>query len=196
MPALDAVIFMTERRSVVDVVQAVGRAMRRAEGKTHGYIVLPIAVPEGRDPALVLDSGKEFDVVWSVLRALRSHDDRLDAEINQIDLNDHPTDRIIFRRDGGDGDDLPGRAPTLPFPPLDLPPGAIYARIVEKCGDRKYWESWAKDVADIFARLVTRIGGLLADPGNEALSEWFEAFPTPSSGCPSTSRLPPGAPST
>ena len=176
VPALDAVIFMTERRSVVDIVQAVGRAMRRAEGKTHGYIVLPIAVPEGRDPALVLDSGKEFDVVWSVLRALRSHDDRLDAEINQIDLNDRPMDRIIFRRNGGGGDDLPGRAPALPFPPLDLPPGAIYARIVDKCGDRKYWESWAKDVADIFVRLRTRIGGLLADPGNEALSEWFEAF--------------------
>ena len=66
VPALDAVIFMTERRSVVDIVQAVGRAMRKAEGKTYGYIVLPVAVPAGRDPALVLDSGKEFDVVWSV----------------------------------------------------------------------------------------------------------------------------------
>ena len=175
VPALDAVIFMTERKSIVDIVQAVGRAMRRAEGKTYGYIVLPIAVPEGRDPALVLDSGKEFDVVWSVLRALRSHDDRLDAEINQIDLNDRPTDRIIFSRDGVNGETIPD-SPELAFPPLDLPPGAIYARIVEKCGDRKYWESWAKDVADIFSRLVTRIGGLLADPGNETLSEWFEAF--------------------
>ena len=175
VPALDAVIFMTERKSIVDIVQAVGRAMRRAEGKTYGYIVLPIAVPEGRDPALVLDSGKEFDVVWSVLRALRSHDDRLDAEINQIDLNERPTDRIIFSRDGVNGETIPD-SPELAFPPLDLPPGAIYARIVEKCGDRKYWESWAKDVADIFSRLVTRIDGLLADPGNETLSEWFEAF--------------------
>ncbi len=175
VPALDAVIFMTERKSIVDIVQAVGRAMRRAEGKTYGYIVLPIAVPEGRDPALVLDSGREFDVVWSVLRALRSHDDRLDAEINQIDLNDRPTDRIIFSRDGVNGETTPD-SPELAFPPLDLPPGAIYAKIVEKCGDRKYWESWAKDVADIFSRLVTRIGGLLADPGNETLSEWFEAF--------------------
>ena len=175
VPALDAVIFMTERRSVVDIVQAVGRAMRKADGKTYGYIVLPVAVPAGRDPALVLDSGKEFDVVWSVLRALRSHDDRLDAEINKIDLNDHPTDRIIFNRDGIDGDSLPD-APALPFPPLDLPPGAIYAKIVEKCGDRKYWESWAADVADIFKRLVTRIEGLLDHPDNVALNEWFEAF--------------------
>ena len=174
VPALDAVIFMTERRSIVDIVQAVGRAMRKAEGKTYGYIVLPVAVPAGRDPALVLDSGQEFDAVWSVLRALRSHDDRLDAEINKIDLNETPTDRIIFSVDGND-DSLSG-APEFPFPPLDLPPGAIYAKIVEKCGDRRYWESWAKDVAKIFARLVTRIGGLLADPGNITLSEWFEAF--------------------
>ena len=175
VPALDAVIFLTQRRSVVDIVQAVGRAMRKAEGKTYGYIVLPVAVPAGRDPALVLDSGKEFDVVWSVLRALRSHDDRLDAEINKIDLNDNPTDRIIFKRDGIDGDSLPD-APALPFAPLDLPPGAIYAKIVEKCGDRKYWESWAADVADIFKRLVTRIEGLLDHPDNVALNEWFEAF--------------------
>ncbi len=175
VPALDAVIFMTERKSVVDIVQAVGRVMRKADDKTYGYIVLPVAVAEGRDPAQVLDSGKEFDVVWNVLRALRSHDDRLDAEINQIDLNNQPTDRIIFSWDGDEGESPPG-ATELAFPPIDLPPGAIYAKIVEKCGDRKYWESWAKDVADIFTRLVTRIGGLLADPHNKTLSEWFEAF--------------------
>ena len=68
VPALDAVIFLTERKSIVDIVQAVGRAMRKAEGKTYGYIVLPVAMPAGRDPALVLDSGQEFDAVWSVLR--------------------------------------------------------------------------------------------------------------------------------
>lgn len=175
VPALDAVVFMTERRSIVDIVQAVGRAMRKAEGKTYGYIILPVAVPPDRDPAQVLDTGKEFDVVWSVLRALRSHDDRLDAEINKIDLNNTPTDRIIFNFDD-DGGDVPPDTIDLPFPPLDLPPGAIYAKIVEKCGDRKYWESWAKDVADIFSRLVARIGGLLAEPENSALNEWFEAF--------------------
>ncbi len=175
VPALDAVIFMTERKSIVDIVQAVGRAMRKAEGKTYGYIVLPVAVPAGRDPALVLDSGQEFDAVWSVLRALRSHDDRLDADINKIDLNETPTDRIVFSVDGKDDDSL-SDAPDLPFLPLDLPPGAIYAKIVEKCGDRRYWESWARDVADIFSRLVTRISGLLHDPDNLTLSEWFEAF--------------------
>ncbi len=175
VPALDAVIFMTERRSIVDIVQAVGRAMRKAEGKTYGYIVLPVAVPEGRDPALVLDRGKEFDVVWSVLRALRSHDDRFDAEINQIDLNERPTDRIIFGREGF-GEGASGDTSLLGYPPLDLPPDALYAKIVEKCGDRRYWESWARDVADIFSRLVVRIEGLLENPDHDALREWFGAF--------------------
>ena len=120
-----------------------------------------------------LDDNERFGVVWNVLRALRSHDDRLDAEINRIDLNDTPTGRIIFS--GGDGDGV-SAGPELPFAPIDLPPGAIFARIVDKCGDRKYWETWARDVADIFTRLVHRIEHLLAASGNETLREWFGAF--------------------
>ena len=172
VPALDAVLFMNPKNSQVDIVQAVGRVMRKAEGKQYGYIVLPVAVPAGVDPAAALDDNERFAVVWSVLRALRSHDDRFDAEINKIDLNDTPTDRIIFSGDGLDGQGTP----ELPFPPLDLPPGAIFAKVVERCGDRKYWETWARDVADIFSRLVHRIEALLASPDNETLREWFDAF--------------------
>ena len=128
-----------------------------------------MTVPAGTDPKQALDDNKKFEVVWSVLRALRSHDDRLDAEINKIDLNKTPTNRIIF------SGDAPWQT-DLPFPPLDLPPGAIYAKIVEKCGDRKYWETWAKDVAAIFTRLVTRIEGLLDNPDNDFLRKWFKAF--------------------
>ena len=175
VPALDAVLFMSPRNSQVDIVQAVGRAMRKAEGKSYGYIILPVAVPTGVEPAAALDQEERFAAVWSVLRALRSHDDRLEAEINQIDLNTEPTGRIIFGGGGGGGGNGNGQ-PGLPFPPLDLPAGAIYARIVDKCGDRKYWETWAKDVAAIFSRLVTRIDGLLEDPEHKLLREWFEAF--------------------
>ena len=172
VPALDAVLFMNPRNSQVDIVQAVGRSMRKAVGKKYGYIILPIAVPAGVDPAGALDDNERFAVVWSVLRALRSHDDRFDAEINKIDLNNNPTHRVIFSGDGIDGE----AAPLLPFPPLDLPPGALYAKIVERCGDRRYWETWARDVADIFSRLVTRIDGLLKSPNNAALREWFGSF--------------------
>ena len=176
VPALDAVLFMSPRNSQIDIVQAVGRVMRKAAGKQYGYIVLPVALPAGVEPATALDDNERFAAVWSVLRALRSHDDRFDAEINKIDLNDTPTDRIIFSGDGVDGQGGGSSAPELPFPPLDLPPGAIFAKVVEKCGDRKYWETWAKDVADIFSRLVHRIASLLASSDNETLREWFDAF--------------------
>ena len=180
VPALDAVLFMSPRNSHVDIVQAVGRAMRKAPGKTYGYIVLPVAIPSGVEPAAALNDNERFAAVWGVLRALRSHDDRLDAEINRMDLNRSPSERIIFsngREPGeGDEDEEASAQPILPFPPLDVPAGAIYTRIVEKCGDRKYWETWAKDVADIFERLVVRIGSLLEGEGNETLVEWFDAF--------------------
>ena len=179
VPALDAVLFMSPKNSQVDIVQAVGRAMRKARGKEYGYIVLPIAVPAGVSAAAALDDNERFAAVWSVLRALRSHDDRFDAEINKIDLNNTPTSRIIFSGGGAGDDEGMGGGPTmddLPFAPIDLPPGAIFAKIVEKCGDRKYWETWAKDVADIFTRLVQRIDNLLTATGNEALREWFDAF--------------------
>ena len=178
-PALDAVLFMSPRNSQIDIVQAVGRVMRAAPGKENGYIVLPVAVPAADNPGQALDRNERFAAVWGVLNALRSHDERFNAEIARIDLHREPPERIILA--GGDGEDEDGAggesgAAGLPFPPLDLPPEAIFAKIVEKCGDRRYWESWAADVADIFARLVMRIEGLLAGPGNETLGEWFGAF--------------------
>ena len=173
VPALDAVLFMTSRKSYVDIIQAVGRVMRKAPGKQYGYIVLPVAIPDGVDPANALDDNERFSTVWGVLRALRSHDDRLNAEINRIDLNKTLPDRIIF---GGEGDAAPIGQQL--FLPLDIPPEAILPKIVEKCGDRKYWESWAKDVADIFGRLVGRVENLLENPDNDALREWFDAFHT------------------
>ena len=177
VPALDAVLFMSPRNSHVDIVQAVGRAMRKAPGKQYGYIVLPVAIPAGVDPADALNDNERFAEVWGVLRALRSHDDRLDAEINRMDLNRKPSNRIIFSNGHLSDDDEDGPRPqSLPFAPLDVPAGAIYARIVEKCGDRKYWETWAKDVADIFDRLVLRINNLLDGEGNETLREWFDDF--------------------
>ena len=179
VPALDAVLFMTPRNSHVDIVQAVGRVMRKAEGKQYGYIVLPVAIPAGADPADILNDNERFAAVWNVLRALRSHDDRLNAEINRIDLNTATPDRIIFTGLNEDGDGL-GTSSTSNgqqlFLPMDLPPDAIFAKIVEKCGDRKYWESWAKDVADIFLRVVGRIESLLDTPENAALHEWFDDF--------------------
>ena len=178
VPALDAVLFLEPRKSQVDVVQAVGRVMRRAEGKQMGYIILPVVISPDQDPARALDDNKTFQVVWSVLRALRSHDDRFDLEINSLDLNNSPTDRIKII--GGDGDDNGEDSDRMAQLSLDLvykiPPGAIYARIVEKCGDRKYWPQWAADVAEIAERIRVRVTGLIQDSEKITLRQDFLSF--------------------
>jgi len=87
VPALDAVLFLTPRNSQVDVVQSVGRVMRKAEGKKRGYVILPVVIPAGVEPHEALNDNKTYKVVWQVLQALRSHDDRFDAMINKMDLD-------------------------------------------------------------------------------------------------------------
>ena len=91
VPALDAVMFLNPRNSQVDVVQSVGRVMRKSEGKDYGYIILPVGVPEGVSPSEALANNKRFQVVWQVLNALRSHDDRFDATVNSAIVNSSPS---------------------------------------------------------------------------------------------------------
>ena len=174
VPALDAVIFYKPRKSHIDVVQAVGRVMRKAPGKQFGYVILPVAIPDDKDPAAALNDNERFSNVWSVLNALRSHDDRFDGQINSIDLNKQLPDSIVI----GGGGDPDWNAEQLSLLPIEIPVDAILSKIVEKCGDKRYWENWAKDVAEIFDRLVERIQNLLENPENEALHEWFDDFHT------------------
>ena len=174
VPALDAVLFMHPRKSQIDVVQAVGRVMRRAPGKEFGYIILPVVVPEGADPEQALNNNQTFKVVWDVLRALRSHDERLDAEINSLDLNRGGSERIFVVKPPISEVDT---AVQIPLDLLyDIPPGAIYSRIVEKCGDRQYWPRWAEDVADIADRIRARVTGLIDDPERITLQRGFRNF--------------------
>ena len=176
VPALDAVIFLNPRKSVVDVVQSVGRVMRKAEGKEYGYIILPIGIPAGIPPEQALKDNEKYKVVWQVLQALRAHDDRFNATVNQIELNkSRPPQIDIIGVSGKTGDEDPTTGSTgatdlgeakfkqleLNFPQLEEWRDAIYAKIVEKCGDRRYWEDWAKDVARIAEGHSSRIQALL-----------------------------------
>ena len=86
VPALDAILFLHPRKSQIDVVQSVGRVMRRAEGKSMGYVILPIGVPAGVAAEDALNDNEKYKVVWQILNALRAHDDRMDATINKIDM--------------------------------------------------------------------------------------------------------------
>jgi predicted helicase len=86
VPALDAIMFLHPRKSQIDVVQSVGRVMRRAEGKKMGYVILPVGVPAGIPPEQALNDNEKYRVVWQILNALRAHDDRFDATINKASL--------------------------------------------------------------------------------------------------------------
>ena len=146
--------------------------MRKAPGKQYGYVILPVAIPDDKDPAAALNDNERFSNVWSVLNALRSHDDRFDGQINSIDLNKKLPDSIVIGG-GGNSDWNPEQLSLLP---IEIPVEAILSKIVEKCGDKRYWENWAKDVADIFDRLVDRIQNLLDNPENATLRKRFESF--------------------
>lgn len=179
VPALDAVLFLTPRSSQVDVVQSVGRVMRKAPGKKLGYIILPIVVAAGVSPEAALRDNDKYKVVWQVLQALRSHDERFHALVNQIELNKKRSERLgIFDVTPRQVDpDQPDDTQLELDYDFDGFRDAMYARIVQKVGERKYWETWAKDVATIAQAHITRINGLLADPESSPAKE-FEAFLT------------------
>jgi predicted helicase len=94
VPALDAIMFLHPRKSQIDVVQSVGRVMRKAPNKRMGYVILPVGVPAGIPPEQALGDNEKYRVVWQILNALRAHDERFDSTINQIDLGQDVSDRI------------------------------------------------------------------------------------------------------
>lgn len=178
VPALDAVMFMSPRSSEVDVIQSVGRVMRKSPGKQYGYIILPVAVPVGVEPSEALRDNKRFKVIWSVLNALRSHDDRFESMVQSISLNKgrDPSERIIIDGDrGDDGDDGERPAVQLPLFAVDQWRDAIFSRIVDHVGTREYWDQWAADVAEMSTAQMERIRAILQRAPREVTDE-FDAF--------------------
>lgn len=94
VPSLDAVMFIHGRKSKVDIVQSVGRVMRKAPNKTLGYIIIPVVIPEGKSSEEELKKNPSYQIVWDVLNALRSHDERLDSDINKVELVDSLQNKI------------------------------------------------------------------------------------------------------
>ena len=186
VPNLDAIIFLSPRKSQIDIVQAVGRIIRKFESKDYGYIILPIVIPAGESPESILDNNKSYNVVWQVLNALRSVDERFEATINKLELNKSKPKNINVIG--------VGKAPNNPNfnstrgmvreaqkpyqTKLDFDweavEGAIYGRIVQKLGDRRYLEDWSKDVADIARRHIQGINIVLKN--NQESKNAFDKF--------------------
>ncbi len=185
VPDLDAVLFLQPRRSEIDIAQAVGRVMRNSVNKEYGYVILPIGVPEGISANQVLDDNEKYSVVWDILNALRSIDERFDAMINKLELNKKKPDKINVIGIGEapevneeTGEYVVEKKDELL--PLDLYGNwtelehAIYGKIVQKVGTTRYWETWSKDVAKIAQQHITRINALLdSEPATARIFEEF-----------------------
>ena len=193
VPNLDAIIFMSPKKSQVDIVQAVGRIMRKYEGKEYGYIILPIVIDANEDPAAALDNNKNYQEVWQVLNALRSIDERFEAEINKLELNKKKSGKInvigvntkpnhpITESGQGDGNgNGTGNDPKDIQLELDLGMDmkaieqAFYGKIVQKVGDRRYLEDWSKDVAEIAKRHINKIKDLVDSQSGAKMA--FDTF--------------------
>ncbi|NTG42969.1 DEAD/DEAH box helicase [Rhizobium rhizogenes] len=200
VPALDAIMFLHPRKSQIDVVQSVGRVMRRAPGKKMGYVILPVGIPADMAPEEALNNNEKYKVVWQILNALRAHDDRFDATINKMELgvdvsgqieiiavtNDMPNRNkpeatgLGIGQGGDSKDEENPNGSTISEPVqtsflFDEISSAIMAKIVKKCGRRTYWEDWATDIGKVAQTHITRIKALVKQPDSSERKA-FEEF--------------------
>ncbi len=173
--------------------------------KKRGYVVLPVVIPAGKKAHEALNDNQTYKVVWQVLQALRSHDDSFDAMINKLDLiGSDPrkmeviaiTDKVDRKQKSGAGigksagkgkygigerrKNYDAEGQLTQQADLTYEVGeierAIYAKIVEKCGNRHHWEDWANDIAKIARTHIDRIHGILENPANAQEKAAFAAF--------------------
>ncbi|WOV92759.1 MAG: type ISP restriction/modification enzyme [Candidatus Nitrosoabyssus spongiisocia] len=161
VPALDGVIFLNPRKSRVDVVQSVGRVMRKSKNKDFGYVILPVAIPAGIEKHEALNDNKTFKVVWQVLNALRSHDEDFGSEINTLILdkrteNTNPTPRISVSvlDDGYEDKEIQ----TKFF-------DKVKSKLVEKVGDINYYDKYGQTIGQTAHTIQVRIRNKMKSNG-------------------------------
>ena len=191
VPALDAVIFLSPRKSQVEVVQTVGRVMRRAPGKKRGYVILPLVVDNLGDIDNALSRSDKFACIWQVLKALKAINpndvivdgalEKLSSRIEVVCVNHNTIDRKRTPGGGGGG----GDKPKDPIPEQKKlitddfefkVESTIKSAIIKKLGNRREWEEWAEDVAEICKNQVAFIKDKLNNTENKELRYAFNDF--------------------
>ncbi|WP_208436657.1 type ISP restriction/modification enzyme, partial [Bartonella tribocorum] len=205
VPTLDAVMFLHPRKSQVDVIQAVGRVMRRAKGKKRGYIILPVGVPAGIAPEKALKNNPKYSVVWQVLDALLSHDENFSKTLNQMNLGQDvsPILEIITVSQNMDlenvttvVDDIPLQARPehasasnvspirkslsthngqTSFNFMAAFPRALKTVLIKRSTLSDYWGIWANNVAEIAQNHINHLKDILSDEKGKARCA-FDAF--------------------
>lgn len=173
VPALDSIVFFDGRSAIVDIIQAVGRVMRKAEGKEMGYIILPIALSESEindlDKAV---NNTNFQNIWRVLKSLRSHDPSLVDEavfkekIKIVLSDDTPLTTDPSKKDkkeGTENEQEKKQIQTLfDVTTLNALADAVYNVMPTKLGDKGYWESFSAKTAKIAETLNMRLRAIFA----------------------------------
>ncbi len=186
VPALDSIVFFDGKSTMVDIIQAVGRVMRKAKRKKRGYIILPIALEESEiqnlDEAV---NNTNFKNIWKVIKALRSHDPSLVDEatfkekIKIFGSDDHNNDETNqddeeLKKDKTDKTKQdPKQAQKTLFDAILLQDlaNAVYNVMPTKLGDRNYWENFTKKTGNIVRTLNNRLKDIF-----EKNPEFFHGF--------------------
>ncbi|WP_370863144.1 DEAD/DEAH box helicase family protein [Helicobacter pylori] len=150
VPALDSIVFFDGKSAMVDIIQAVGRVMRKAKNKKRGYIILPIALEESEiqnlDEAV---NNTNFKNIWKVIKALRSHDPSL---VDEATFKEKI--KIFGSDDGKKQDDEKTLFDAILLQDLA---DAVYNVMPTKLGDRNYWENFTKKTGNIARTLNERL---------------------------------------
>ncbi|WP_054746430.1 hypothetical protein [Amylolactobacillus amylophilus] len=145
--------------------------MRKSKGKDYGYIIIPVVVPAGETPETILDNNKQYDTIWQVVNSLRSVDERFEAMVDKMNIAKPKNFSVIgvgsapdeineHDRNDNSEPDVERFLFELEWDKFET---AIFGKIVEKVGDRKYLENWSEDVAKIAQRQIGWIKNKLAD---------------------------------
>ncbi|GAA7732783.1 DEAD/DEAH box helicase family protein [Helicobacter pylori] len=166
VPALDSIVFFDGKSAMVDIIQAVGRVMRKAKRKKRGYIILPIALEESEienlDEAV---NNTNFKNIWKVIKALRSHDPSL---VDEATFKEKI--KIFGSDDGKKQDDEKTLFDAILLQDLA---DAVYNVMPTKLGDRNYWENFTKKTGNIARTLNERLKNIF-----DKNPEFFHGFLT------------------
>ena len=174
VPALDAVLFFDPKQSHVDIVQAVGRVMRKASGKTIGYVILPIIIEAGEriDSPEVMANNDDFKQVFTILNALRSHDERLDIFMNSKNTAQKAPLKIMNRG----GIDLSSKTVDDARRQALALQQNIWSVIVDHCGDKRAWSNWGRRTATAYKRIRHYLQEKFDDEGDLRVHDCIQAF--------------------
>ncbi|GAA8354681.1 hypothetical protein HpNP18_02130 [Helicobacter pylori] len=191
VPALDSIVFFDGKSAMVDIIQAVGRVMRKAKNKKRGYIILPIALEESEiknlDEAV---NNTNFKNIWKVIKALRSHDPSL---VDEATFKEKI--KIFGSDDGKKQDDEwacderlkkdkteqteqdPKQAQKTLFDAILLQDlaDAVYNVMPTKLGDRNYWENFTKKTGNIARTLSNRLK-MIFDKNPEFFHDFLDSL--------------------